>query len=644
VPLLALHKVSMHFTGPLLLEDVTVTVEPGRKVGLIGRNGTGKTTLLKLLTGQLEPTAGAVQRPSDVTIGYQAQELRYEPGATVFQEMRRVFAPALAREARLRELEAAMADAPSDKHLKEYERLQREQERAGVYDIDRRIETMLRSLGFPEEAWHQPLDGFSGGERNVIGLARVLLAEPDVMLLDEPSNHLDMEGVEWFEEFLRRTKAAVVMVSHNRHLLDTSVDEIWELERRRITRWTGNYGEYKRLKAEALALQERQYKVQQKEIERIEFQARRLMDMANAYDDPAQAKRAKAMRKRIERMDKVEAPVTAERKFAASLKGGARHGRIALTIDGYSFAYGDRMLFDDASLEIEYGERVCLVGPNGSGKTTLFRAILEDGGWENPTLRLGKSVKAGEYRQLHDVLDPKATLQEWMSQQTGLPYSAAAGLLHRFLFTRDDLDRAIATLSGGEKSRLQLARLVHEKVNFLMLDEPTNHLDIQACEQLEEMLEEFDGTLFVISHDRYFLDKLIDRVVEVEDRRLVDHRCGFAEWWERRRATREGARKGALEDRSEERDKESAKREYEERKERQRELNRLRSRLATLEARIAKLEQRQEELKAKLADAYGADGAQHRAEALNRDFDAVRTELDSLYQEWEQLAAALEDE
>jgi ATP-binding cassette subfamily F protein 3 len=502
---------------------------------------------------------------------------------------------------------------------------------------------MLSSLGLREPAWHQRIEDFSGGERNVIGLARVLLSEPDVMLLDEPSNHLDMEGVEWFIDFLRRSGAAVVMVSHNRHLLDVTTKEIWEILRRNVDRWTGNYSDFQRRKAEALALQERQYKTQQRLIARIEFQARRLMDMANAYDDPAQAKRAKAMLKRIERMDKVERPRTSERSFRASLRGGARHGRIALHVKDFSFAYGERVLFEKANLEIEYGDRVCLVGPNGSGKTTLFKEILRHGSWESGTLRVGKSVKVGEYSQLHDVLDEEATLQQWTSRVTGLSYTPAAALLHRFLFSRDDLERRIETLSGGEKSRLQLARLVHDRVNFLLLDEPTNHLDIQACEQFEEMLQEFEGTLFVISHDRYFLDKLVDRVVEVEDQGLVDHRCSFAEWWRRKSADRTRRRKGALEER--ERGgagKEEARQAFEERRARRRELDRLKGRLREIEERIAGLETRQEELKRRMEEIYSSGEGLQRAEALSRDFDAVRTEIATLYREWESVASVLE--
>ena len=643
MPLIAGSQIAMHYSGPWLLEEVNVKVEPGDRIGLIGPNGSGKSTLMKILLGQIEAVKGNVSSGSGVTVGYQAQELEIAPGITVFQELRSVFAEAERREARLREIENALASQPSDeKLLAEYERLQAKQESAGVYDIDRRVETMLRSLGVAESAWHEPLERFSGGERNVIGLARVLLQEPDVMFLDEPSNHLDMEGVEWFIGFLKRTKAAVVMVSHNRHLLDATMKTIWELERRKVRAWTGNYQDFRRQKQEELALLERQYKAQQREIERLEFQARRLKDMAAAYDDPGQAKRAKAMERRVERMDKIEKPEDRKRRFRAALKTDARHGRIALAVHDFSFAYGDRVLFDRANLEIEYGERVCLVGPNGAGKTTLFRQILDHGSWENEQLRIGKAVRVGEYRQLHDELEEKRSIQEWMARETNQPLSKAADLLHRFFFTHDDLHRTIETLSGGEKSRLQLARLVHARVNLLLLDEPTNHLDLDACEHLEEMLAEFDGTLLVISHDRYFLDKLVTRVVEVADRGLHDHRHGFEEWWRHKTEARDKKRKGALEDRNvKTADKSEAKREYERQKERQRERQRAQAKLEKLEARIAELETSKSELQTRLEAIYSGDKA-HQAPEVNRQFESVRDELAACYREWETLAADAE--
>jgi len=639
MPLLALSGVALHYDGTPVLEDVTVKVEKGARIGVIGPNGAGKSTLLRLLDGRLEPNAGILLRPKGVRVGFQEQELSFAPGATVRDEMRRAFAPHFAREERLRALEAEMASDAAGRSLREYQRLRDEHEAEGGYGLEHRIEATLQSLGLPPETWDRPLEGFSGGERNVIALARVLLSSPDVMLLDEPTNHLDMDGVEWFLEFLRRSPAAVVMVSHNRHLLDATVDEIWEVARGRVRAAAGNYSEYQERKAEEEALRERQWKSQQRLIARIEFQARRLLDLAKAYDDPGQAKRAKSMLRRLDRMEKVERPEAERRAFSGSFAGGGRHGRIALQIRDFSLARGDRPLFERAELEVEYGERLCLVGPNGSGKTTLFAKILAEGSFEHPTLRVGKSVRAGEYRQLHDLFPPGETLLSWAMRTTGLERTPAAKLLHRFLFTYEDLERCLETLSGGEKSRLQFAKLSHEKVNLLLLDEPTNHLDLQACEQLEEMLQEFDGTLFVISHDRWFLDRVGARVIELRDRALVRTGKTFSEWYEARRRER----RTALDPRAAEEGESSRLRsiaEREAKKARQREEGRRRAERERVEARIAELEARRAEVSRAMEAAFSAPEGAARGDALAREFRELEGELAGLYGLWETLSSA----
>ncbi|MCF6227515.1 MAG: ATP-binding cassette domain-containing protein [Planctomycetes bacterium] len=413
--LVTLSGVYKHFGGPLLLKDVSLAIDRGHKIGMIGQNGTGKSTLLKLILGQLEPSDGELHRQRNLKIAYQAQELTYKAGSTVLDEMRLLFAVDFRRQEKLNSLEDKMSTGVSDARLlADYDRLQNEHHTANGYEVDHRIETVLTGLGLPQSSWTQPIESFSGGERNIIGLAKILLQKPDLMLLDEPSNHLDMEGIEWFIQFIRRTEAAVLMVSHNRHLLDATINEVWELHGRKVVRWAGNYSDFQREKAEKLALQERQYKAQQRWIKRIEFQARRLKDMANAYDDPGQAKRAKAMMQRIDQLDRIEKPDKSENRFHASLAGASRHGHIALHVGDLTIRVGDRVLLDNASLEIKFGERVALVGPNGSGKTTLFNAILKHADWDHPdieiqegpfwiagNIRTGKSAKIGDYSQIN---------------------------------------------------------------------------------------------------------------------------------------------------------------------------------------------------------------------------------------------------
>jgi ATP-binding cassette subfamily F protein 3 len=533
------HELSKHYTSETVFQGLSFRVMQGEKVGLVGENGCGKSTLLKLIAGLEAPTGGVLTRPGSPTVGYLAQELQYTEGNTIHQELLDVFAPLRALGAKLEGLQQALS-APGletshqEELVAQYGRLSDQFEREGGYTYAHRIDAVLSGLGLAPRR-DQQVGALSGGGKNVLALARLLLREPEILLLDEPANHLDFEGLEWLEEFLRAYPRTLVLVSHNRHLLDQVVGRVLEIEDGRLGAYLGNYTAYRAQKQQRLLEQQAAYQAQQKEIQRLEAMIARFERWGSMSDDPRHARRARNKQHQIDRMDKVERPqLERERidpRFSASRKGG----RIALEIKGYSRELGGRPLFAGAELHISYGERVGLFGPNGSGKTTLFRDIVEQAAWDHPVLRLGPQVKLGYYAQEHETLNPGLTVLEQMLEQRGLTRDRAFQLLSRFLFRWQELDQQVATLSGGQKSRLQLARLMAAQVNFLLLDEPTNHLDIYSCERVEEALEAFEGTVLVISHDRYFLDRIVGRIAEVRDLRLTDHPGTFSEYWERRK-------------------------------------------------------------------------------------------------------------
>ncbi|MBM3278575.1 MAG: ABC-F family ATP-binding cassette domain-containing protein [Candidatus Handelsmanbacteria bacterium] len=534
------HELEKRYTSEPVLQGLSFKVMQGEKVGLVGENGCGKSTLLKLVAGLEAPTGGVLTRPGSSTVGYLAQELQYTQSNTVHQELLEVFAPLRALGERLEGLQKKLAAPGLDivqqqELLDQYGHLADQFEREGGYTYAHRIDTVLTGLGLVPRR-DQQVEGLSGGEKNVLALARLLLQEPEILLLDEPANHLDLEGLEWLETFLGAYPRTLLLVSHNRHLLDQVVTRVLEIGDTRLALYRGNYTAYRAQKQQRLLEQQAAYQDQQKEIRRLEEMIARFERWGSMTDDPRPARRARNKQRQIDRMEKVERPqLERERidpRFSASHKGG----RIALEIKGYSRELGGRPLFAGAELLISYGERVGLFGPNGCGKTTLCRDIVAQGAWDHPVLRLGPQVKLGYYAQQHETLNPALTVMEQMLEQRGLTRDRAFQLLLRFLFGWQDLDQKVATLSGGQKSRLQLARLMAAQVNFLLLDEPTNHLDIFSCEKVEEALEAFEGTVLVISHDRYFLDRIVGRIAEVRDLKLMDHPGTFAEYWERRKS------------------------------------------------------------------------------------------------------------
>ncbi|MCL6438763.1 MAG: ABC-F family ATP-binding cassette domain-containing protein [Rubrobacteraceae bacterium] len=609
-----------------VLSGASLAVESGEKVGLVGRNGAGKTTLLNILGGREEPDAGSVELVGGAVVGMTPQQLYAgERGRRpVEEEMLSAFEPLIRREEELAELERLISEDPSEALLERYGRLQAEFERDGGYEYRARAASALSSLGFEPEDWKRPAGSFSGGEQSRIALARLLLSEPDLILLDEPTNHLDLGAIEWLEGFIKNTRSAVLVVSHDRYFLDNVVTSILELEDGRITRYTGGYSEYvaqKRARTEQLARKARANEERRAQLERFIEKNR-----AKAR----KASQAKSKQKLLERMEKIEVPSTRQKKVHLDLGGErVRAGRVVLEMEDVRYRHEDEqeMLLEEIDLVVERGERVALLGPNGTGKSTIMR--LASGELEplSGTVRLGHNVIPAYQDQQLARLDPGKTVLDELRDATGLDPADARDLLGAFLFSGDDVFRKVAVLSGGQKSLLSLAEIVASDANFLLLDEPTNDLDIPAREALEEALLDYRGTILFVSHDRYFLRRIATRIVELEGRTLRSYPGGYGYYLSHRRLdakdsskkTRRRLRPGM-----------------------DRKQNVLATRLVAVEGEIDATERRINRLEKELATSeLYSDG--ERSRRLVTEHRQLKSTLEGLYADWEELMVEAEE-
>ena len=520
MPLLSLHKVSKHYGAQIVVQDLSWGIEPGHHVGLIGANGAGKTTILKLITSELTPDSGDISRQKGCRVGYLTQDPDLDPTCTVMEEALRGLTALRALEEELHEAEQALAqvqgtDGESDRLLARYGRLQETFERAGGYTYHHRTEAVLHGLGFPERDLTLPVHVLSGGQKTRLGLAKLLLGDSDLLLLDEPESHLDMQATEWLERYLSEYSGAFLLVSHDRYFLDRTANRISELEQHRLTDTTGNYTQHLKLKEERLQLQSRQHERQTAMIARTEEFIRR--NLAGQ-----KTKQAQSRRKRLERLDRIERPRDPHTSAGLTFSKAARGGDEVIIIEAAAKQYGDHKLFSDFSLKLLRGERVGIIGPNGSGKTTLLRMIL---GQEQPSsgsVRIGSSIMTGYYDQERTgLLRDRSVLDELWSVKPTMNEEKIRGILGRFLFSGDDIRKQVGNLSGGEQGRLALAKLILNGPNLLILDEPTNHLDIPSRHALEQALQEYPGTLVVVSHDRYFLDSVVNELLIFESDHIV---------------------------------------------------------------------------------------------------------------------------
>ena len=520
---------AMHFGAQDIFAEVSLAVAHGDRIALVGANGAGKTTLLRILAGLETPSAGSVHVARGLRIGYLPQRPEFTGQTRLYDELLGVFDDLRAQQEELRRLEAAMADpATRDDALARYGDLQLRFELAGGYEYEERIKRVLLNLGFARDDFQQPLALLSGGQRTRALLAKLILSAPDLLLLDEPTNHLDLEAMEWLEETLVSWPGSVIVVAHDRRFLDVVANRVWELSFGALEEYPGNYSRYLELREERRARRLAEYEAQQEEIAKTEEFIRR--NMAGQ-----RTREAKGRLRRLERLERLERP-REEKALRLRLQAGERSGEAVIRTRNLVVGYDDdapgggRRLFASPDLRLGRGERAALLGPNGSGKTTFLRTLLG----QIPPLQgeaiLGYNVRIGYFAQTQEGLDPERSVLEEILASRNLPLAEARNFLGRFLFSGDDVFKPISALSGGERARVALAKLTFEGANLLLLDEPTNHLDIPAQEALQQVLEQFGGTILFVSHDRWLVNALATQVWVVERDQLRVYPGGYGEY------------------------------------------------------------------------------------------------------------------
>jgi len=551
-----LDHVTVTYIAHPIFRELSWEIHSDRCVGLIGPNGCGKSTLLRLIAGELTSDTGFVVRASGLKLGYLTQEPRLTLENSVLQEALTASAELAKIEQALAAVEHRLADpavygdeTALAQVLEQQARWLEKYTQLGGPSYDKRVRAVLQSVGFTTEAdLHLPVATLSGGQKKLLGLAKLLITQPDVLLLDEPDNHLDLAGKALLEQLINAHQGATIIVSHDRYLLDLVVDEIVELEDGRLTHYLGDYSEYVFEKHMNQLRQQQLFQAQQKEINRLEEAATRLLTWGRLYDNNKFIRRGKNILKRLDRIDRIDQPRMERRRMELAL-GGWRGSNKVLEITDLDRIFpangGDEenIVLAGLNLLIWHGERVGLVGPNGAGKSVLFRLILGQDTPSGGKIVTGPSVEIGYYAQEHETLDYKRSLIDTVRQAEKLSESQTVSFLGKFLFNYEKARGPVSDLSGGERSRLQMALLMLTKANFLLLDEPTNNLDIASAEVLEDALADFEGTVFVISHDRYFLDRVVDRIVELVDGQLVEYVGGYSDYLEaksKRKAKKNG--------------------------------------------------------------------------------------------------------
>ena len=508
----------------VILEGVDFHINGGDRVGLVGRNGAGKTTLLNMITGELIPDEGQIFFPQDLKMGYLKQRDSFNSENTVIEEINNIFVPLKEIEAEIEKTADMIAKNPDDtKLIDKLDKLHQEYDRRGGYTYKSEITGILNSMAFGEEFFDKKISTLSGGERTRLALAALLLEKPDLLILDEPTNHLDIGTLKWLEQYLSSYRGSIIIVSHDRYFLDRSVNRIFEIEHHKLKAYEGNYSAFAEKKRKLRDAELRAYSNQQREIARQEDMIRRMKERGTEK----LAKRAQSREKRLKGIERIDAPERQEGRMKISFSQDFQSGNDVIFTENISKSFGHgqsrRVLFENVSMDIKRGEKVCIVGPNGAGKTTLLKILLQQINPEKGRVKIGHNVTFGYYDQGQQLLNPRNTVLEEM-KETYRSYTDTQmrSILGRFLFRNDDVFLTVGDLSGGEKARLSLLKMMLGGANTLLLDAPTNHMDIESKEVFEEALAEFPGTAIIISHDRYFLQRIPDRILELTSEGITE--------------------------------------------------------------------------------------------------------------------------
>ena len=636
--LLSAQHIQKSFGGNTVLRDASLVLQDGQRLGLVGVNGSGKSTLMKILAGLENHDGGTLSMQKGLRLGYLAQQGAVTPGKTVLEELEAVFAPVVAMEEKLRETERLMAcEAENPERLRQlgnqYDQLTRQFEESNGYGWRSTVQGVLAGLGFRREQQSQPAESLSGGERTRLCLGRLLLQRPDVLLLDEPTNHLDLKSIAWLEDYLLGYAGAVLLISHDRYFMDHVCDHMAELLLGEIECYDGNYTQYMQQRTQRFEIRMKAYELQQKEIARQEA----IIARYRAFNREKSIRAAESREKRLEKMERLEKPVE-EGAIHFRFDIRRRTGEDVLMGEELEKGYGDRVLFAHVKLHLRAGDRVALIGDNGVGKSTLFKCIIGQERFDQGEIRLGTGVDIGYYDQHQAHLHEKKTvLDEVWDDFHRMEQSEVRGALGMFLFTGDEVFAPISTLSGGEKGRVALTKLMLRKDNLLLLDEPTNHLDMDSREVLEAALEDYPGTILAISHDRYFINRFATRVMVLEQGGVKEYLGNYDDYLEK--INRGQAPDGdqpqttkTAQDKEKRRSREATQR-----------LKALRAAVSEAEAAVARAEQEQADLEALMAAPETYQDAAKAAELAKR-YQQQQQEVARRYEAWEAAEAALAQE